>query len=63
MFVYLDNKTETLLWISSKTKAFLLDLYFTTAMFKKLTIPQNDSWIEKYYFSLCQLEEEVIFVF
>lgn len=45
MFIYLDNKSETLLWISSKTKAFLLDLYFTTAIYKKLTVPLNDSWV------------------
>ena len=45
VFIYLDNKSETLLWISSKTKAFLLDLYFTTAIYKKLTVPLNDSWV------------------
>lgn len=30
MTVYLDNNNEKFLWVSSKTKAFLLDLYFTT---------------------------------
>jgi hypothetical protein len=35
MFVYLDHQRDKLLWISSKTKAFLLDLYFTTAFFKE----------------------------
>ena len=28
MYIYLDNNRETFLWISSKTKAFIIDLYF-----------------------------------
>ena len=28
MDVYLDNLREKLLWFSTKTKAFLIDLYF-----------------------------------
>lgn len=37
MFVYLDNNQEKLLWISSKTKAFLIDLYFTSTFMRQET--------------------------
>lgn len=37
MYVYLDSKRETLLWISSKTKAFLVDLYLSAMFIKRDT--------------------------
>lgn len=45
------------------TKAFLIDLYFTTAFFKRYTIPNENLGTDKFFFALKYLEIEVIFVF
>lgn len=55
MFVYLDNNRDKLMWISSKTKAFLIDLYFTS------TFCREDSEIEAidpgaHYFGVRQFD-------
>lgn len=35
ILAYLDNRRPNLLWISSKTKAFVIDLYFSTTAYKE----------------------------
>lgn len=35
MNVYLDHKRDKLIWISSQTKAFIIDLYFANVNYRE----------------------------
>lgn len=55
MLAYLDNRRPNLLWVSSKTKAFVIDLYFSTTVFKEDKRAQ-DLGIKIYSFKIRQLD-------
>lgn len=59
MFVYLDHQRDKLLWISSTTKAFLIDLYFTTSYLKEESDMKKliNTGKKLFYFSLRQLDD------
>ena len=61
MTVFLDQHVPTLLWISSKTKAFLVDLSYVVLRLNDQVF-QLESRCE-HYFVIQYFEEEVPFVF
>ena len=62
MDVYLDNQREKLLWFSTKTKAFLIDLFFTS-----ICLSEEEDLADKskkdLYFVVRHFEEEIVIIF
>lgn len=62
MDVYLDNQRDKFLWFSTKTKAFLIDLFFTSICLSEEAELANQS-NKNLYFVVKQFEEEVVLMF